>query len=457
MSEQKNPTKVTQLPKLEPGKTPLTIGNTQNGVSICLPAPYVEAINNSPYLEAQVDAFGEMVVEVENRTGKQFARPVMLNAEESPLAFATMLADRKDIEAQFGKELFRELNKGRLEEDKKAYVPLLTFPLTALLEDSSFDMKIIEGIVMHELGHAASRDVLKLEADTMLWQESLMKISEMCQLVEQMPELAAPITKQMGGNEAYLAQADTLFEKINGELTQLMAMSAVDGHLSAESMLDHVYYDRDFMQQYKTLASLGTGKTLKEFEPLHDATVDLICGMIRDVDYQPESLVKLRTDKPKMNFRPIEEAHPAHAAAINRFSGFHQIANHTGEYLADDFATRHHAAPTSYLEALPPHGSGETHPATSRRVQRADILDTHRIALLEAEGAIDEELATKLTNEATRPQPRPAPSLEMQKKFVEALEKEAQKAEAAEKEARRGESFVKRTERNSNDCGIGRG
>lgn len=438
-------TEVTKLPELADGeKGQVSIGFTNNGVAICLPASYVDAINDSPYLEQQVEDFGTMVEAIEKRTGKHFARPVMLHAGDNPLAFATSMTDRGSLEDVFGKDTVKKLNPN-LSKDKKASAPLLNFPIAALLEDSPFDMKIIEGIVLHELGHAATHDVLKYEGDTMLWHESLAKISQICQFVTKHPEIAAPVTQKMGGNAAYLEKADELFTRIDTEVSELMQMYASDGKISAESMLDHLYYDAEFMERYKTVANLGTGKTLKEFHQLHDTTVDLACTMFKEFNLSPEGFVKL-SNKPYLTFDPIEKANPEHAATLNQFGGFQLIANHAGEFLADDFATRNHSAPTSYLSALPNHGSSHSHPAPARRVNRADVLDTTRIGQLVEDGAIDEEAATKHTNAVTRPQPKPKPDMSQQKAFLEALLKTS----------KQGESFVKREGQRPTDCSIGR-
>lgn len=385
-----------QLAKYGSDEQGMTIGQAANGLEICLPAYCVKFINDDPFLEQQVDAMAEMVLDVEQRTGKSFDRPLFLTDTPSTLAFATGMASQEDLSNMFPPEMLEELNKGKSEEEKEQYHTLLHLPLVSLMEDSPLSMKDIEGIVLHELGHAATKDVVKMRNDTLLWDESLQKIDKMCVFVMGAPEMTEGITAKMGGNEAFLAEADRLFEKIDNEITDCMKMAAEGNLVSPEHLLDHLYHNPEFMERFDTLAKIGTGDTLKDFTELHDTTVDLLCETIKEGVLVPQGVA----------------ATHMHMDVIGKLQSFGQVNSHANEFLADDFATRNHPTPTSYLEKLPDGGASESHPATYRRVERASTLDQERITQLVENDEIDEEKATKHTNEEMRQSDRKAQGIE---------------------------------------------
>lgn len=367
------------------GKEGMALARTDNGVELCLPAFMVDMINKDEALQEKVDALGEMVADVEERTGKQFDRPVFLTAAPSNLAFATGMATEENLREMFG-DYADELSKGKTEQEMAEYHTLLHIPLMALMPDSHLTMEDIEGIVLHELGHAATKNELQQKSEVMLWRESLAKIDNMCMLVQQLPEMTEDITKPMGGNDAYLEQAVRLFGRVDKLLGAIMTEASSDGKtISSEDILDKLG-EPAFCKKFDELAKLGTGDTLKEFDQFHDTTVHLLCESI----------------KQGLGFVPGMASSQASAQVMQKLGMFDIVLNHSSEFTADDFATRHDPRAGDSLRKLPDSGPSESHPATGLRIKRADTLDDKRIESLVEHGQVDEQGAVKATNQTMR-------------------------------------------------------
>lgn len=363
------------------------VAKAENGLQFMLPPAYLEYVLKDQALNDKIEELAERIINIEETTGKKFDRPVFLTASQSHLGFSTGLIPRKQMREMFGKKAARDLKQGISTGDSKEDYAVLNVPLVSLMENSPLSMDDIGGIIMHELGHAASRDSISLQRQGALWFESLQKIDQMCILVQAKPELTAHITEEIGGNEAFLQEAEKLFRKVSGEFQKLVdTASTKHGSFdvfSSETVLDHLYHDETFMAQYDKVAKLGTGDTMAEFDKLHDVTVNLLCeGIKKHVKIQ-NGLV----------------SSPERGRMFQTFNALTQHFNHAHEFFADDFATRNHKSPTSYLNKLTPHGDGDSHPATKRRVMRADKLDDERVGQLVEHETIDEHGATKATNE----------------------------------------------------------
>lgn len=427
------------FPKAKPGQEGhMTIGYAANGYSVMLPLELLDYINNDPYLEKQVDALAELVAKIEGETGKSFDRPLMLTSSSRTLAFSTAMVDGEGYKQMFGKHAKR---MDQHKHDKSGYKAMLQVPLIALTKDSPLSMRDLEGIITHELGHAATRDVLKMNSETMLWFESLGKMEATRQYVLENPEITAAATAAIGGNDAYVKQVEALFGKVGGVLNAMLDAAAPEGKkISPESLLDRYYLDPAFMDKLREASQIGTGKTLREFNALHDTAVGVICAGIKDSIGKSKPFN--RVPSPFEHIELGEETPAPHLAVLQRLQEYDLRSNHAREFMADDLATRHHPAPTTYLNKLTeidgPAGDSHSHPGTASRVQRADWLDNIRIGLLEKNGEIDEAAATKITNSAMQKRRDLIDQRrEQQGEFIRRLQ------EQAEKVSKQGASFFR--------------
>lgn len=317
--------------------------------------------------------------ELESKTGAAFNDLILINDSDFKYGFSTQMAVDQEDKAQ-------------------AY---LSIPVAALEATPAMDKPTIEGILAHELGHAAQKEQSRDLRGVFFWAAPLTDILASAVVLRQNPGVFKELTAPAGGEEAFLEKVDSLFAQVQDGLKDFLAKTTTNGEAnSPEKLIDALATDKHFAPILKKAANFGNDNPALDYEVLNDAADPIVQAAYK------QGLIDSNLEISK------ETAPEEQVNLLKLLNGLRQNVNHAQEYMADDFATQHVGNPISHLKRLHTdigEFDSDSHPRISLRIERADRLDTCRITMLDTTSEINEAAAVKRVNrEMEKFQQKPA-------------------------------------------------
>lgn len=352
------------------------------GVQFAFPANLRARLEAKPESLSRFLDIAQQAKECETRSGVAFDNPIFILDSDSIYAFRTQMAAGND-----GKPL-----------------AMLQVPIAALEAEPPMDRQVVEGILAHELGHAAQKEQSNQLSDVFFWKQPLNNILASSVILRENPGHFKEITAAVGGEESYLEKADALFAQVKDGLKDFLGKTTNNGQAnSAEAIIDTLATDAGLKPLLAKAARFGNDHAPADFDALDEAAGNIIQTAFKN-GLTPQNFVVSKENAPE-----------AQVNFLKLLNGLHGNVKHAQEYMADDFSAQHATSPVKYLQQLKA-DLGETesysHPKISLRIERADRLDTCRITMLDTTGEINEAAAVKRVNREMTALHQPTPTKE---------------------------------------------